>query len=286
MTEQRLTEILERAADGVPVGPPPVLAMAGDAGRVRRRRTVVAILAGATAAVAVAVTSAALATPDRGAEPQQAATSPVPVTPPVGMRFVGVGHAAIAVPEDWGTNETRCGTPQRDTVVIDASVIPACSFRRPVEVDSVTLTTTGRRFDFTEDEVMAIDGVSADRQATTCEVGAGSREVCNGTVFIRSLNVSLRAESSTSAAEVDRILEQIRIVPGLVAVPGIESVNLFRQREAAEKYVTALQAAGLTAEVRTSKRPRLPTGYITQVEPQIGTMVAPGTSVLISVVAR
>jgi hypothetical protein len=280
MTDHHLSDLLERAAERVPVGPAPVATMVSVAGRARRRRTVSAVVASAAVVGAVAVTSAVLSPPE--AQPPVSSPAPGPAVPPDGMRFVGVGHAAIAVPEGWGTNETRCGTPQQDTVVIDDTVIDACIAGRPNGVDSVELTTAGRRFDFTADREITIDGVAADRQATTCETWR-SRELCNGTIFIRSRNVSFRAESSTSAAEVDRILAQIRIVPDLVAVPGIESVNMFRQRTAAERYEVALRVRGLTAEVRTVNRPRPPPGYITGVEPPVGTMVAPGTTVTVTV---
>ena len=281
MTDHHLTDLLERAADRVSVGPAPVSTMVGVASRARRRRTVTAVVAGATAVVAVAVTSAVLSPPE--AQPPMSSPAPGPAVPPDGMRFVGIGHAAIAVPEEWGTNETRCGTPQHDTVVIDASVIPACSFRRPNSVESVELTAGSRRFDFATDREISIDGVSADRQATTCADWGDSREVCNGTVYIPSLNVGFRAESSTGAAEVDQILEQIRVLPGLVAVPGIESVNMFRQRTAVDRYEVALQAAGLEAEVRATRRPHLTAGYITGLEPEVGTMVPPGSTVIVTV---
>jgi hypothetical protein len=282
VTEQRLSEILERTAERLPVGPPPVSAMVEDAGRTRRRRTLTAALAGATAIVAVAVTSVVLSSPYGSSSPQPPVVSPPPVSPPAGMRFVGIGHAAIAVPEKWGTNETRCGTPKRDTVVIDATVIPACGADRPGGVDSVELTTGGRRFDFTADETVVIDGVSADRQATTCADWGASGEVCDGTVFIPSLNVSFRAESSTDAATVDRILEQVRILPGRVGVPGIDSVDLSQQGRAVRKYRATLEVAGLAAEVRTELRRRFPSGWIVKVAPQPGTMVTPGTVVTVT----
>ena len=53
-------------------------------------------------------------------------------------RLVGLGHAAIAVPDDWGTDATRCGVPMRDTVVIDvekkktrAPIVPLCGAPAP-----------------------------------------------------------------------------------------------------------------------------------------------------------
>lgn len=283
MTEQRLEEILERSADRVSVGPAPVGVMVGEAARTRRRRTVSAVLAGATAVVAVAVTSTVLSSPDEASK-LPPVSSPAATTPPAGMRFVGVGHAAILIPEDWGTNETRCGTPQEDTIVIDDPVTDLCLTRRPDKVESVELSTGGQRFDFTADHEITIDGVVADRQVTTCQSDVGSREVCNGAVFIPSLKVSFRAESSTGPAEVDRILEQIRVLPDLVAVPGFESLNIGGHDRSA-RYQRKLEVAGLAVEARTVKRKGWPGGYLAEVAPPVGTMVAPGTSVLVSVTA-
>src|SRR6478735_1435860 len=57
------------------------------------------------------------------------------------MTVVGAAAAAavIAVPESWGTNDTKCGTPQEDTVVIDQGYICQALIPRPVNVESVTV---------------------------------------------------------------------------------------------------------------------------------------------------
>ena len=218
------------------------------------------------------------------AESRQPESSPSTHSPPTSMRLVGLGHAAIAVPDDWATNAMRCGTPTRDTVVIDVAIVPACGAPRPKGVESVEVTQGKPRFDFTADETFTVDGLRAQRQATTCGADAfGDSHVCAGVVYIPSLRVSFRAESSTSAEEVGRILRRLRIVPDRVAVPGYQTVAATHQERSGDKYVNVLREAGLKAKVRTRRRPSVLAGFVLGAAPQPGTMLRPGTAVNVTV---
>ena len=77
-------------------------------------------------------------------------------------------------------------------------------------------------------------------------------------MFIPSLGVSFRAESSTSPGEVDRILNRITIVANKVGVPE----PLFSESNPAarfgEQYADRLTALGLKPNLETRKSP----GYI------------------------
>ncbi|WP_166133134.1 PASTA domain-containing protein [Nocardioides ochotonae] len=286
MTDEHLTELLERAAGRVHVGPAPVDTMVGAADRVRRRRALTLALASAAAVVAVAGGTAVLSSTGGAPGPQPPAASPTPAAPASDVRLVGLGHAAIAVPQSWGTNETRCGVPQKDTVVIDVGVIPLCLTNRPRGVDSVEVTQGKPRFDFTADETFTLDGMEAQRQGTRCAPDVGDTQVCNGTVHLPSLGVSFRAESSTSAADVDRILEQIRIADDQVGVPGYQTLSVHEQESAGEKYLDALREAGFNAEVQTKKMPGVAAGYVLGASPQPGTMLDPGAVVTVTMVAE
>ena len=286
MTDDHLSELLDRAAERVHVGPAPVDAMVGAADRARRRRALTLTLASAAAVVAVAGGTAALSSSDGAPGPQPPAASPTPVAPAPDTRLVGLGHAAIAVPQSWGTNVTRCGVPQQDTVVIDVGVVETCATPRPRGVESVDVTYGEPRFDFTADETFMVDGIEARRRATTCENDFGGTRVCNGTAYLPSLGISFRAESSTSAAEVDRILEQVRIVSDQVGVPGYQTLAVNQQGNSGEKYLDALREAGFTAEVRTKKMPGVTAGYVLGASPQPGTMLDPGSVVTVTVVAE
>jgi hypothetical protein len=260
------------------------LAEAGDDVRVRRRRLVVTLVTVAVAVMLIGGTVLA-STLGGAADPgPPARSSPSPTVTPPGTRLVGAGHAAIAVPKEWGTNKALCGVPQQDTVVIDVAAIEACLPRRPRRVDSVEIRTGPPPFYYHADETTVIDGVPAERQKTACS--PGGRPVCTGIIYLPSLGVMFIADSSTSQAEVDRILSWIRIVPDLVAVPGVDKIRTDEQGGARATYVDVLHRASLTAEIRAKTVPGSPAGYILAVSPAPGTMVQPGTVVTVTVVAE
>jgi len=286
---------MESAGDRVKAGPPPIQQMLAQAARDRRRRALKVTLSSAAATTAVIGGAAYLWLPRESADPRVPADPQPPVASdsafvaPAGTRLVGLDHAVIEVPSEWGTNATGCGTPMADTVVIDARGIPACGVGRPAGVESVEIWQGEPRFDFKADERIEIDGVMAERQTTTCQPAGGpfgSARTCVGTVYFPSLGVSFRTESSTSAAEVDRILEWIGIIPDRVGVPGYQSITLNRQGRAEETYVSALRKLELIADVRTQKVPGSTAGIVLDVSPAPGTMVKPGDVVTLTVVAE
>jgi hypothetical protein len=252
---------------------------------IRRRRAVIT-LASAALVVTVIGGTVLASTLGGGADPGPLAGSPSPIVTPPGTRLVGAGHAAIAVSAEWGTNKTHCGVPQQDTVVIDVAVIEACGTRRPRGVDSVEIWTGPPPFSYHADETTVLDGVPAERQKTICAPDLGGHTICAGTIYLRSLGVMFIADSSTSRAEVDRILSWIRIVPGLVGVPGVDKIRTDEQGGARATYVDVLHREGLTAEIHTRTVHGSPAGYILAVSPPPGTMVRPGTMVAVIVVAE
>lgn len=290
MKERNVIELLESAAEQVPVGPPPVASMVRGARRSRLRRGMaVALTSVATAAAVAAVVLGTTVLGGRSSGPDRApvAEGPTPsVAQQPGVRLVGLGQVAIAVPEEWGTNQTHCGVPQRDTVVIDVAAVQACLVGRETRVESVEVSSGKPRFDFEADEEVVVDGIAAERQATTCRRDVGRVRVCTGTVHIPSMEVWFRAESSTGAATVDEILSWIRHVPDRVGVPGHQEVAGMAQARSGAKYVEELRAVGLGVEVRTVKEPGLPAGLVRDASPAPGTMVEPGSVVTVTVVAE
>jgi len=297
MSERTLSELLERAADRVPVGAPPIPAMVAGAQRSRRRRALV-VASAAAASVAVAVGAVAVVGPDGSRSPSpsgpssppvasQSPAEPSPEPVPDGMRLVGIGHAAVAVPEDWGYNATHCGQPTRDTVIIDVAFIRTCLRTYPEGVESVAISH-GRGEDFDPDQTYDIDGVTAERQRTICERrdAFGGGRLCMGTVYLPSLDASFAVASSTGAAAVDNVLDQVRVLPESVGVPGYSLINVRVQGGAQAEYVEALEDAGLVAEIRTEKEPPIDPGYILDVTPAPGTILQPGDVVTMTVVAE
>ena len=62
-----------------------------------------------------------------GSERKDAETAdPAPATD---TRLLGLNHAAVEVPDSWATNESSCGTPMVDTVVVDVAASPLCYVR-------------------------------------------------------------------------------------------------------------------------------------------------------------
>lgn len=249
--------------------------------RIRRRRlrTSRFVVGGVALAAAAVIAGTTWAVRPSGGHPPAATTPPVPAA----TRLVGIGHAAIAVPKQWATNQLRCGTPQKDTVIIDAGPQDLCETPYPDGVESVYLASS-RRIDFQADETFQIDAVRAERQRTRCTGDSLNRAtVCSGTVFIPSLGVSFRAESSTSPGEVDRILNRITIVANKVGVPE----PLFSESNPAarfgEQYADRLTALGLKPNLETRKSPGYIPGNILAVSPSPGTMLAPGATVSVTI---
>ncbi|RZU19394.1 PASTA domain-containing protein [Kribbella rubisoli] len=279
----KLTDLLERTAEQTPVGPPPLDTLYAGAARRRHRRT-----AGVVAAAAVAVGSViGASTLLTSRTPTAPVTSPTPVPP--AMRLVGFGHAAIAIPADWPTNRSQCGTPMQDTVQIDdPSARLYCMAFRPAGVESVGLYYGSPRAEFRADETFEIGGVRAERQRTTCSTSNYPKAnrnttTCGGTVSIPSLKVWFRAESSTSAADVDRMLSRIQIVPGRSGVLSPWTVTGPPTGPLVGNYTPLLAAAGLKAQYKRVKSPSYPTGTIISISPAAGTMLPVGSTVTVTI---
>lgn len=278
MNENQLTELLEQAGERTTVGPPPIEAMRAGANRRRRRRTAAISLAAAAAVVVAAGGTTLLTAP--GTSPDKTkppVASQAPDRVPAGMRLAGIGHVAIAVPREWGTDLEGCRAPQRDTVLINMGAITFCYPARPSGVESLRLGTGEPRKGFSADEVGKIGGERAERQRTTC-TNTGEL-LCSGMVYLPSSNVWFQVESSTNAAEVDRVLARIMIVPDLVGVPAPARLDK-------QAYAELLVAQGFRPEVRTVKVSGNAPGQITEVSPVSGTMLKPGSKVTVTVTER
>lgn len=287
-----LTEMLERSAADVPVGPPPLAAMH----RTARRRTSYAVGLAVAVAVVVAAGSVAL-WPSGDVAPRDlsptASDSPTPApseqtsveAPPTGFRWVGVGQAVIAVPESWGANATRCGTPTRDTVIVDEGVVETCATAYPADTTSVHVRPRNAVDQVDTWTPIEIDGEPALRSPDERSRGFGTRFYA-ASVYLPERDVVFAASSSDSFEAVDDLLGGIAILDTLVAVPGFSPANYggSDQSRAKERYVRALLDAGLTAEVVVRPSPRAGVvGFVLSAAPQPGTVVEPGSTVTVTV---
>ncbi|MGW6199291.1 PASTA domain-containing protein [Kribbella sp. NPDC055110] len=237
-----------------------------------RSRGVLASAAAATTVVAVIGVTNLLSSSGTGT----LIPTPEPTPEPVAMRTVGYGHVAITVPKAWGTNASRCGTPHRDTVLIDdPSAASYCDLPRPPDVDSVELVTAPPS-GFRRDETITVDGVYAERRKTGC----ASDDVCWGAVGFPSLHVWFRASSSTSADEVDQILARIQILPDRVGVPSSWSLDESRD---GTTYAQRIRALGLKTAFRTRTSTVYKAGRVVGVSPPPGTLLSPGETVTLTV---
>jgi hypothetical protein len=244
-----------------------------------RRRGIAGMAATAGAVAAAIAGSALLFSPDRAAGPTSAADVPD------GRRLVGIRQAAIAVPEVWATNAHACGTPQKDTVIIDLASVCLAGVGRPADVESVEVRQGEPRW--ADDVVVSnveIAGEPARRTATTCS-SAYTQTFCWAAVYLPGHDVEFRAESSTGAAEVDEILTWIRVVEDRVAVPGHRTISEREQENGGVAYLEALREAGLAPELVTTKIAGLRAGFLVHAVPAPGTMLEPGETVTVTVIA-
>ncbi len=283
MTEHdHLEALLERTAGRVPVGPPPTEQLTREAARARRARAAVLASVAAVLVVAGGLAGVAGLSGDDVETTGPAAPSSPPEVTAGDTRLVGLGMAAIAVPENWGTNKTRCGVPQRDTVVVDQGPVELCATTRTADVDSVEVGRGRVRVDPAPDDVVTVDGESARREPTTCFTDRGGVSTCTGALRLPSLDVWFRAESSTDAATVDRLLEGVRVLVGQVGVPGFEPVSLDEQERSGEAYADLLRRQGFRVRSRVV-RSDSPDGFVVGVSPRPGTVVDTGLEVVVEV---
>jgi len=212
--------------------------------------------------------------------------------PPAGMRWVGYGHEAIAVSVGWGTNVTRCGRPQRDTVLIDRGTVPACYAPRRGGVESVEVTRGRRPFGHLPADPITIDGVRAQRRVTTCRTfgpsgGTGSpgEVLCSGSVYFPRDRVGFKVESTVGPVGVDELLARVHHLPALVGVPASRELFVREQKHSGAAYLRALHENGLRAEVIRCRECGLARGYVLGTKPAAGTMRRPGSRVIVVISA-
>jgi hypothetical protein len=287
MNDDNLTDLLEARAADVPVGPAPLADIHRAAAR-RRRSYGVAL----AAAAAVVVTVGAVAVwPDAsssGGDPVQVATDPptdpaAADVPPAGHRWVGIGQAAVAVPDEWPTNATRCGTPLRNTVVVDQGEVELCLMPYPAGVSSVEVRAKNDVDDVSAWTPFEVDGEPALRSPDSTAVGA-EPALYGVSVYLPERDVMFVASSTVSQDAAADALAEIAILDTLVAVPGVSDANYGSndQSRAGENYVRTLEEAGLAAEVVTQPGRGTP-GFVLGVSPTPGTVVEPGSVVTVTV---
>lgn len=293
MNERNWGELLERSADKVPPSSPPVADILAGAARVRRRRSTAGIAAAVVLVAAAGTAGWALTgcfdgagdRMDRLAANGPGANAAVDV-PPEGMRWAGIGSVAVAVPQDWGHNDTRCGTPTQDTVVVESDELRLCLYPRPEGVDSVVVIEAGT-YPWMKDRRPAqvmVDGLEALRWEPQCsEEGPVPVQVCRGAVQIPGSDVTVIAESSTSSAAVDEVLDRVHVLDAGVGVPDYGRWRADMQGRSGEEFARHLRTYGFDVEVVGEQRQGFPAGFLLNVSPRPSTVTDKGAKVTLTV---
>lgn len=203
------------------------------------------------------------------------------------MRWVGVGRVAVAVHEGWGTNELQCGTPVRDTTVVDVTVVELCHLPRPADVDSVELGGGAPPEGFVVAESSLLDGVEVQRGETTSVLQPDNGvRVWSSAVYLPGEGLWIRAESSRGPEQVDEALGWLALLSDGVGVPprGWSSDDDHDDAQETELYTRRLQGLGLEVAVERRSIPGPPEGHLLKVSPHPGTVVPVGTRVVLTVV--
>jgi hypothetical protein len=100
MSDQILSDLLDRSVENVPTSEPPVLDLLRRGRVIKRRRRGTAVVG---AVVASLIVVGAVAAGHRSTErvPQPADHPTTVPAPPAGMKWVGVGRTVVAVPQEW-----------------------------------------------------------------------------------------------------------------------------------------------------------------------------------------
>lgn len=269
-----VSALLERAGNQVLVLAPPLDALVVEARRQRRRRRTTWLAGAAALLLALLALDLVLGTPGQHrSEPTD------PDVAPEGMRLVGVGRSAIAVPDDWGTNRLRCGTPTHDTVVLDVGYVPACQASRPKGVESVRVDHGGRPDGFVAAQTVSLAGDPAERTATTCFDGT-----CSAALYVLADRASYTVEAP-SRTDVDRILDGVRVMSDRVSVPGFATLAATSRGASDDAVYADLGSYGLDPRVVLRESTVYAPGTVLALRPAPGTVVQPGTDVTMVVAA-
>ncbi|WP_433887858.1 hypothetical protein [Streptomyces sp. CA-111067] len=140
--EDVLSETLHAHAE---LAPPASSLLDAVAARAARRRIVRrrAALLGVVTAVVVAGGTGAFVAADRGGHGGPDATTAERVTHLAGQSARAWNFQGLEVdaPENWAMNATECGSPLKDTVVVDQGATTACAMTGPQRFQSVTFDT-------------------------------------------------------------------------------------------------------------------------------------------------
>jgi hypothetical protein len=286
MNPDLLTEALHERASATRVGPPPLERIHRDA--TRRRRGGTAMLA---AAVAVVMVSVGIAVWDRAVDEAPGPAHPDPTRTdrpaPTGTRYVGLDRVVVAIPDDWTPHPTGiCGPGGNDDEI--RYYPPTCNIRAQsgVTVYRHELSDTDGWDDIEVDGEPALySGVSVDEP--------NGSDFYSGSIYLPGLGTIVSARATDDAELVPQLLDSVAVLHDHAAIPGYRQVNRdFNSlvgtgprggpRDASGLYEEKLNDLGIEAEVVRVRSIRR-AGWIAAVEPERGSVVPVGSTVIVYV---
>lgn len=302
-----VTALIEQRAGAFEVGPAPMGTLHQRIRRAKRRRNLGMVAAGVAATVAVvggvvvreiATDSGSTTIADSGATPDATPETPTPdPTPAPGQRLVAVGGVSIAVPAEWSTDDTRCGTALSNTVILTPS-LNACGTFMPADTTSVTLTLSEGRSAPSEPPLgsvpVTVDGLGFDRidrcapqviEGFGPPGDAGSATMCTTSLLPIESGTAITVQSTiaperTALTFIDSLIGSMTALNGAIGVPPIPAPS---DQGAVEEYVGVLRGLGLSPEVAVRDDPAALSGQYLGSDPAVGETVDLGDPVTVFV---
>ncbi len=230
MNEDEATRMLAHLGERVPVGPAPVdVTLEQAKGSWRRRRAIQVV--SAAAAVAVVAVGAFFVQPSIGGSGNSATeptASPSGLAVPAGTRLVGINGIAVAVPEEWSTNDTHCGQALSDTVDFnDTTAQRACLVRGSENFSRLRVAPLSSEWGWQWANPMNgkpfnLQGVVAKRVPSRCKEGQSiTGAICSGRLIIPTKDAVLYVTAPDKEV-VDAVLDSASRIPkGYTAVPDL-----------------------------------------------------------------
>jgi len=294
--EEDLRRLLNDAATEIPAGNAPIAELVTEGRRSKKLRHIVqaASVAAVVAVIAVGAFTLGPSVGGGGNMVAQPTTSPNELALPAGTRLVGMNGVAVAVPENWGTNQTddeKCDVPLENTVVFKKPAIGSLMSNWCL---SLPERWSSLHWFSKDDEQIAeaiddyepagdIGGVATFRNEIgprVCrQIQSGAKATClpnqfNGALIVPSKNVSMYVNSPRKAT-IEKVLGSVQLIPeGYTAVPDVTGL------------LSDSEVKPLVESARLLWENRCPEGYTCRMVPIEATDPAPGSVVPLGTAVR
>ena len=207
--------------------------------------------------------------------PSSSASPVAQLTAPTGRRWVGMNDVVVAVPKGWAIESDRCGDLERDIVRVLDGTESGCVARPGPEISALTVAPlSSGLITAVAHHGTDVDGVTVVHSGVDCR--ASTTGPCTLTFAVLEGDAAFRVtyRGANPAAFVEGLLESVTRLPaGLTTVP---PVGFGRDVPDALRI---LERAGLEGRSPDPDWPH----YATGTEPAVGSVVASGSTVWLTV---